>query len=299
MNTRPALPPLAAVRVFEAAARHRNFTAASQELGMTQAAVSYQVKVLEERIGEPLFQRHARGVSLTPLGARFADRLTDALNIVSDAYAEARGDAFENLSISSIPTFATQFLAPRIGRFHVENPDVAVRIELSDSLVDFPSSAADLAVRSGHGDWPEVIARKLIETVTTPMLSPKLIGTDTRLAEPADLLQFPLLNYPNPLWENWFALAGVDSTDARCLPGYEPGAQVFEAQAAISGQGVAMLTPALFRAATDTGQLLQPFDEKYDDGSAFWLVYPESHRNSPKIKLFRDWITREMTDLSN
>ncbi|MEM9104915.1 MAG: LysR substrate-binding domain-containing protein [Pseudomonadota bacterium] len=298
MRSRPTLPPLAAVRVFEAAARHKNFTAASEELGMTQAAVSYQVKVLEERIGEPLFQRHARGVTLTASGARLAERLTDAVNIISDAYAEARGIALENLTISSVPTFATQYLAQHIGRFHMENPDVAVRFELSDSLVDFPSSTADLAIRSGHGDWPNVIARKLIDTVTTPMLSPKLLSTGTPLSMPKDLLQFPLLNYPNPLWENWFALAGVDGTGAKCLPGHEPGAQVFEAQAAISGQGVAMLTPALFRDAIEDGQLIQPFSHEYDDGSAFWLVYPESHRNLPKIKLFRDWLIQSLAELN-
>ncbi len=175
MSSRSSLPPLASVRVFEAAARHKNFTAASEELGMTQAAVSYQVKVLEERIGEPLFQRHARGVTLTPSGARLAGKLTDALNMIADAYSEARGNAFENLTISSIPTFATNFLAQRIGQFHMENPNVAVRIELSDTLVAFPSSDADLAIRSGFGEWPDVIARKLIQTITTPMLSPGLI----------------------------------------------------------------------------------------------------------------------------
>ena len=297
MSSRSSLPPLASVRVFEAAARYKNFTAASEELGMTQAAVSYQVKVLEERIGEPLFQRHARGVTLTPLGERLAERLTDALDMIADAYSEALGSSFENLTISSIPTFATNFLAQRIGQFHMENPHVAVRIELSDAMVSFPASDADLAIRSGFGEWPGVVARKLIQTITAPMLSPRLIDPGAKLSAPKDLLQYPLLNYPNPMWEAWFKQAGVDSKGARCLPGHEPGAQVFTAQAAISGQGVAMLTPALFRDALESGELIQPFEQVFDNGSAFWLVYPESHRNSPKIKLFRDWLDRELVSL--
>lgn len=296
---RPHLPPLAAIRVFEAAARSRNFTAAAAELGMTQAAVSYQIKILEERVGAPLFVRQARGVALSDIGARFASRAFEALDILGDAFAEAKGTSQETLAISVIPTFATNFLARRLGAFQMDNPALAVRIEVSESLVDFVADGFDLAIRSGKGDWPGHKSHLLLPTVFTPMLSPALADSIGGLKEPADLLKLPIIAHADAWWRRWFEMAGLSDADLTKAdlsgrPVRQFGPQVLEANAAIAGQGVGLLTPALFKDAVALGQLIQPFDLTCDDGTGYWLVYPESRRNAAKIRLFRTWLDGEL-----
>ena len=139
-----SLPPLAAIRVFDAAARTGNFTLAASELGMSQASVSYQIKILEERVGGALFDRKPRGVELSPTGRVFAQRVGEALRIISDAYAEAQGATQGTLAISSGSTFATNYLGQRLGRFQVSHPQLSVRIEVSDIPTDFRVSGIDL-----------------------------------------------------------------------------------------------------------------------------------------------------------
>ena len=291
--TRSPLPPLAAVRVFEAAARCGSFTAAAAELGMTQAAVSYQIKVLEERVGAPLFTRRARGVDVTAVGARLAERAGAALDMLAEAYAEARGTTQGTLAVSVIPTFATHFLALRLGQFQLAHPDIAVRIDVSETLIDMRASEFDVAIRSGHGEWPGLVTHRLLTTAFTPMLSPALADSIGGVHTPRDLMKLPILANADPWWRRWFEAAGVTDADLTGHPVQQFGPQVLEAQAAIAGQGVAMLTPTFFRDAVRTGQLVQPFDTICEDGSAYWLVYPESRRNAPKIKAFRTWLERE------
>ena len=292
--SRPPLPPLAAVRVFEAAARYGNFTTAAAELGMTQAAVSYQIKVLEDRVGAPLFHRQPRGVQVTEVGARFSERTTAALDMIAEAYAEAKGTTQGTLAISVIPTFATNFLARRLGRFQLANPEIAVRIEVSETLVDFNASDFDLGIRGGKGAWPGLSSHKILQTAFTPMLSPALAETIGGVSRPEDLLKLPILAHADPWWRLWFEAAGVDQVDLSDRAAQNFGAQVIEANAAMAGHGVVMLTPAFFRDELDMGLLIQPFDLTCDDGSAYWLTYPESRRNAPKIRAFRKWLDGEM-----
>jgi len=291
---RSSLPPLAAVRAFEAAARHGSFTSAGSELGLTQAAVSYQIKVLEERVGQPLFNRRPRGVELTPVGAALSKQVGGALDVIADAFAEAQGNAQATLEMSVIPTFATNFLAERLGRFQIAHPNIAVRLEVSETLADFQSGTVDVAIRSGSGQWPDLECHKLIEIAFTPMLSPALAETIKGVREPADLLKLPILGGADPWWLRWFEQAGVESGDLRGRPSQTFGPQVLEATAAIAGQGVAMLTPAFFKDAIKNGQLVQPFDLSCSDGTAYWLTYAHSYRNTPKVKAFRTWLAQEM-----
>jgi LysR family glycine cleavage system transcriptional activator len=296
---RPALPPLAAIRVFEEAARSKNFTIAASKLGMTQAAVSYQIKVLEERVGAPLFTRQARGVVLTDIGEKFARRATEAMNILGDAFSEARGASQETLAVSVIPTFATNFLAQHLGIFQMENPQLAVRVEVSESLIDFATDGFDAAIRGGKGNWPGLISRLLMPTCFTPMLSPELADSIGGISQPSDLLKLTILSRADPWWQVWLKAAGLGESDLTSRPGQQVGAQILEANAAIAGQGVAMLTPAFFKREIERGQLIQPFDLFGDDGSGYWLVFPESHRNSPKIKRFRLWLEEISADYRN
>lgn len=294
---RSTLPPLAALRAFEACARHVNFTLAASELGLTQAAVSYQIKVLEDRVGQPLFFRKARGVELTPIGATLASRASEAMDILSDAFAEAKGATQGTLAINSIPTFATSFLATRLGRFQMAHPKMAVRVEMSETLIDFRDSEFDMAIRAGHGGWDDLISHKLVDISFSPMLSPALAKSVAPLDTPKKLLQLPILAHGDPWWRIWFTEAGLSEADLGTQRSRHYGSQVLEATAAIEGHGVAMLTPSLFDQALRTGQLVQPFELASTDGSAYWLVYSKSFRNSPKIKAFRNWLDSELAEL--
>ncbi len=291
MTTRD-LPPLPAIRVFDAAARHGSFTAAANELAMTQAAVSYQIKVLEDRVGAPVFERYARGVGLTPVGRRLFQRVSAALDILSDAYSDAKGANEGTLAINAIPTFATNFLAQRLGNFQCENENLAVRLEISEALVDFTQSKTDVAIRGGRGDWEGLISHLLMPTVFTPMLSPELASRIGGVNAPEDLMKLPILSQGDPWWQLWLSKFNLaDKTDAPSLE-RSFGSQIVEAAAAKSGNGVAMLTPAFFQNDLERGQLIQPFDHLGDDGSGYWLVYPESRRNAHKIKRFRSWLNK-------
>ncbi len=260
---------------------------------MTQSAVSYQIKILEERVGATLFERHARGVELTAIGRRFHQRAAAAFDILSDAFSDAKGSTAGTLSISVIPTFATNFLAQNLGAFQLKHADIAVRMEISEALTDFTQDNVDVAIRGGQGQWHGLVSHLLIPTTFTPMLSPALIDRFGGVNKPEDLLKLPILSKDDPWWRIWLAAAGVDDGPSETDTSRSFGPQVVEAGAAISGHGVAILTPAFFRNELERGQLVQPFETIGDDGSGYWLVYPESRRNAVKIRRFRSWIERE------
>lgn len=288
------LPPLTAIRVFEAVARHGSFTNAASELGMTQAAVSYQIKVLEDRIGAPVFLRRPRQIALTEVGQRLAPVVTQVFEQLSEAYVNARGGAQGTLVISTIATFASNWLARRLGSFQIAHPSLAVRLQTEPHLVDFSREEVDIGIRSGRGAWPGLAAHRLIDADFSPMLSPGLAASIGGVKEPADLLRLPLLDPGDPWWARWFAAANVPVEGLASRPGASMGAQVYEGNAATAGQGVAILTPAFFAAELADGRLIQPFDLLCDESQAYWLVYPDSRRNSPKISAFRQWILGEI-----
>ncbi|RTM04540.1 MAG: transcriptional regulator GcvA [Hyphomicrobiales bacterium] len=288
------LPPLQAIRVFEAVARHLSFTKAARELGMTQAAASYQIKLLEERIGAPLFLRRPKQIELTEPGRRLAPAVSEAFAILAQAYAAARGGADGLLCVTTVLTFASNWLAQHLGAFQIAHPALAVRLDTSSRLTDFAREDVDLAIRSGGGKWPGLEAHKLLDADFTPMLSPKLAASIGGVKEPADLLRLPILDPGDVWWAQWFEAAGVTGHDLAKRPGSSMGAQAYEANAAMAGHGVAILTRALFKAEIADGRLIQPFDLVGDDGHAYWLVYPTARRNVPKIRAFRDWILAEI-----
>lgn len=284
------LPPLPAVRAFEAAARHGSFTKAAEELGMTQAAVSYQIKLLEERVGAPLFLRKPRQVTLTEVGQRLAPAFTEAFSLIGEAYAQARSGAEGVLCVSTILTFASSWLARNLGAFQIQHPSLAVRLDTSTRLIDFAREDVDLAIRSGSGDWPGLAKHFLFKADFTPMLSPKLAESIGGVKEPADLLRLPILDPEDRWWREWFTVAGVPTETLATRTRNSMGAQAYEANAAMAGHGVAILTGALFSAELADRRLIQPFDLVANDGNSYWLVYPEARRNVPKICAFRDWL---------
>lgn len=284
-----SLPPLAAIRCFEAAARHLSFTRAAEELGMTQAAVSYQIKLLEERCG-PLFLRRPRGVALTEAGRRLAPAVTEAFTALRAAFEDVGRAAEGVLVISAVNTFASNWLVPRLGAFQFAHPTIAVKLEVSGRLVDFTREEVDVGIRSGVGPWPGLVAHRLQPVAYTPMLSPRLLERAGPLTSPADLLKLPLVDPQDVWWARWFAAAGVDAADLDRRPDLRVGTQQLGAGVAMAGQGVAVLSPMLFREEIAGGRLVQPFPLVHHAGESYWLVYPEIRRRSPKIRAFRDWL---------
>lgn len=290
------LPPLTAIRAFEAAARQGSFTKAAAELGMTQAAVSYQIKVLEDRIGAPLFLRRPRQVSLTETGRQLAPAVSEAFELLSAAYQTAKHGAQGTLVIDSVQTFAAQWLASHIGSFQIAHPALAVRLQTSTDIVDFGRDEVDLVIRAGGGSWPGLASHLLIRAEFTPMLSPVLAASIGGVKEPADLMRLPIIDPADPWWPKWLKAAGVSSEWLEKRPKSQLGAQTFEASAAMAGRGVALLTPAFYRTEIASGRLVKPFDIICDDGLGYWLAYPDSRRKAPNIRAFREWILAAVGD---
>jgi LysR family transcriptional regulator, glycine cleavage system transcriptional activator len=293
MTGAATLPPLAAIRVFEAVARRLSFTRAAEELGMTQAAVSYQIKLLEERLGEPLFLRRPREIVLTEAGERLAPEVTEAFNRLRETFARFADPDVETLTVNTMHTFAVQWLAPRLGVFQLSHPTMAVRLETTNRVVDFAREEVDVVVRAGMGQWPGLVATKLIAVRFTPMLSPKLAASVGGIHEPADILKLPLIDAGDPWWITWLTAHGLPTEILSSQVAIAMSSQAIDGSAAIAGLGVALLTPAYYRQDLADGRLIQPFEEVMEEPSAYWLAYPESRRNVPKIRAFRDWIVGE------
>lgn len=294
------LPPLAAIRAFEAAARTENFTAAAAELGMTQAAVSYQVKSLEERLGAPLFVREKGRARLTQLGARLLPALSGAFDQIEAAFASHREEDESLLTITTTHTFANTWLAWRLGAFQMEHPDLAVRMTTSNELCDLKSGDADVAIRAGNGGWEGLDEHRLFESSFTPMASPECIAEVERKLgrrlQPHDLPHQHLINPNDDWWQQWFSDNGVPADEAVLRrPGIRLENQANEGHAAMAGQGFALLTPLLWKGDVAAGRLSVPFPDQVSTRRwAYWLVYPRERRMVPKVKRFREWLVVEM-----
>ena len=287
------LPPLAAVRVFESAARHENFTAAAAELGMTQAAVSYQIQVLEERLGVSLFTRAKRRVTLSEAGRRVAPAVSKAFDTMANGFSELLDQSRSVLAISTAQTFAATWLASRLGRFQFAHPEFAASLSTSDRFVDFASDPVDVAIRVGVGPWPGLAWHFLFHSHVTPMCSPRFRdrnGLDT----PERLLDVQRISPDDGWWPLWLAQAGLEANADLQRPGIGLESQVMEAAAAMADHGIALMTPLFWKAELSTGRLVQPFEQLLLPGASYWLVYPEPNRHQPKIRAFRDWLLGEV-----
>jgi len=289
------LPPLPAIRAFEAAGRHENFSRAAEELGMTQAAISYQIRQLEDRLGRPLFVREKGRVRLSDSGRRLLPALTAGLTGIADAFASLREEDEDVLDVSTAVSFGGTWLSARIGRFQLRYPDLAVRISVTNEMVDFNRSAVDAAIRAGNGRWEGLRANFLFRQHFTPICTPAFLEANA-IERPEDLLRVERLAPNDPMWAGWFTRVGLDSPPPR--PGVVLDSQLQEATAIQGGFGIALMTPMYWRSELDSGRLVQPFDTFYlpggRPGNSQWLVHPESRVGVRKIERFREWLHEEL-----
>ncbi|SMF61790.1 LysR substrate-binding domain-containing protein [Allosphingosinicella indica] len=288
------LPPLAAVRAFEAAARHGNFTKAAEELGMTQAAISYQVKLLEERVGTPLFHRVRRQVMLTEAGRRIAPLISGAFDTLDDAFAIARAESESVLTISCSNTFASNWLAMRLGGFQMERPGLAVRLRTDDDIVDFARDEVDVAIRNSIEPWPGLVSHFLMRVPIVPMASPAFLDRHGPVETPEDVLRLPRMSPDDIWWKVWLEGIGLAVPERGATAGVRLDSQVMEGNAAIAGHGIAILNMALWMHEVRARRLLPAPRRIVFGRRSYWLTYPEGKRNAAKVKAFRAWIEAEM-----
>jgi LysR family glycine cleavage system transcriptional activator len=292
MNRR--LPPLNSLKTFEAAARHLSFTRAADELFVTQAAVSHQVKALEDFLSMKLFLRRNRSLLLTEEGQSYYLDLKDIFRSIQDATERllAKG-AKGALTVALPPSFAIQWLVPRISRFSQQNPDIDVRIKAVDFDEGFLSDDVDVAIYYGKGKWSGVVADKLHTEYLTPMCSPLLFQGNKPLMKLDDLRHHVLLHDSSrEAWKGWlrqFNVLGVNHG-----PIFSHSMLVL--QAATLGQGIALGHSVLARPEVESGRLVCPFEEKQITNNAYYFVCHQSQAELGKIAAFRQWLIQQVED---
>ncbi|MGJ3263914.1 MAG: LysR substrate-binding domain-containing protein [Salinarimonas sp.] len=285
------LPSLTMLRAFEAAARHGGFSAAGRELNVTHAAIAQQVRGLEERLGVPLMRREGRGLALTPEGAKLAATLREALDLIREGVgALVAGAADRPVQVTTTTGFAASFLAPRLGAFRTEHPDIELMLNPSVKVVDLAHSDFDLAVRYGEGDWDGVEAEPLLASPKVVVAAPELIGSD-RIRTPEDLLRYPWIQELGlGEWQPWLAARGLSighKRDIHHLPGHIAIAALRE------GQGIGLTARTLVASDLEAGRLVTLFDDAaLAPKAGYWLVRRPG-RMRPSAAAFAQWLLRE------
>ncbi|MBN9318869.1 MAG: transcriptional regulator GcvA [Caulobacterales bacterium] len=297
-TTRRRLPPLNALRAFEAAARHLNFSRAADELSVTPGAVSQQIQNLEDYVGAALFRRTPKGLLLTdaaqtalPALREAFDRLAEAASMLTAAVDGRR------LTLTAAPSFAAKWLVPRLGRFEAAHPQVDVWLSAGMDVVDFNAGEVDLAIRYGAGRYPGLEVTRLLSETVIPVASPEFLA-EHPLNSPADLKNAVLLHDGSPDaddscpdWAMWLAARGVRDVDGTRGPRFNQSSLVIEAAAA--GRGVALAKSTLAQADLDAGRLIAPLQDATVVDFAYYLVHPKAKGRLPQVKAFSAWIAAE------
>ena len=295
------LPPLNALRAFEAAARHLSFAKAAEELNVTPAAISHQVKALEDYCQVKLFRRLTRALLLTDAGQAALPGLREGFDRLAEAAERLQSARPGNvLTISVAPSFGAKWLVPRLDRFRARHPEYEVRIDATDHTVDFSREAVDVGLRYGRGNYPGLRADALLTEVSTPVCSPRLLEGERALRAPEDLRHHTLLHVSwqteddsAPNWRMWLLAAGVRDVDP--TRGLSFNQETLAIQAAIEGQGVALTGSVLAGDDLAAGRLVRPFELSLCDPVDFgyYIVSPEETAGHPKVAAFRGWILDE------
>lgn len=291
------LPPFAALRAFDAAARRLSFRDAAEELGLTPTAVSHQVRRLEDLTETKLFHRSVRAVALTEAGDRFARDIAPPLRALEASFASLQqGEERQVVVIGAGPVFLSRWLAPRLAEFAATHPDIDLRLHNSPADLSRRRSEFDIAIAWGTGEWPNVSAQRLLELSATPLLAPSLVSENGGPAFPKDMLTLPLLHHQNDTaWLDWLKCHGLAAAP-------NDGAKFEDANvlshAAICGQGVMLGCPRLFAEDISSGRLIQPFRDAQPVKDAYYLLSPG--QNEPAVAtVVRTWLMQQALQLSD
>jgi len=287
------LPPLNALKAFEAAGRHLSFS---------QAAAELQVKALEEYLGVALFLRGNRRIELSEAGAHLLPGISDGFQrMLAATEAFRRLHADQPLVISIVPAFGGKWLMKRLDRFRELHPDICIRIEATESVADFSRDPVDIAIRYGSGDYPGLRVDCLLGEEVYPVCSPDLLAGEHPLREPADLQHHVLLDsdwnpdYPTwPDWEMWLKAAGLGDLPVTYGPRLGGSSESLLIEEAIAGRGVILASSILVADDIDAGRLVRPFDVSFPVQFGYWLVCPETTADQPRIRTFREWLLSEV-----
>lgn len=284
------LPPLHALRAFEAAARHQSVKNAAIELCVTPGAVSQMIKVLESHLAVPLFDRVNRGITLTDAGRSYLPPVRNALRQIAEASARVAGAAETgSVTVSVTPFFASAWLIPRLKAFREAHPHIDLQVTASTALVNWSRDPVDIAVRHGSGKYPGLRSERLVAVEVIPVASPGLVAQQGVPANPAALAHWPQVHDADRSgWPLWFQSQGVDDFGQPRGPAFDDAGLLL--QAVLEGHGVGLLPAALVAPQLADGQLVQLTSSALLDEFAYYLVYPDGRQKRPKIADFRAWI---------
>src|SRR6266508_2688257 len=290
------LPPLNALKAFEAAARHESFTRAAEELCVTQGAVSHHVKALEAELGLKLFNRDRQRLVITEAGRAYLVVVRDAFDRIGDGTERLlQRQSGGALTVSTSPNFAAKWLVHRLGRFAEAHPEIDLRVSASLHHVDFAREDIDLAIRHGDGTASGLHVTRLCAEELFPVCSPKLLNGRTPLRRPVDLSRFTLLHVNDREgWSQWLGFAGVAGVDPARGPVISQASMAIDA--AVDGQGVALARTALAAWDLIGGRLVRPFAKAMPLRYAYWIVCPKTTAKLPKIAAFNDWLLAEAAE---
>lgn len=290
---RARLPPLNALKAFEAAARHESFTRAADELCVTQGAVSQQVKALEAELSVKLFNRERQRLVITEAGRDYLTVIRDALDRIAvgtEKLLERQNAGV--LTVSTSPDFAAKWLVRRLGHFAEAHTGIDLRVSATLHHVDFAREEVDLAVRHGDGNWPGLDTVKLCSEQLFPVCSPKLLSGRRRPSRPTDILRHPLIHTESRAdWTRWLQAAGVADAQVTHDPVLNRASMAIDA--AINGQGIALARTTLAAFDLINGRLVRPLPEALRLSKSYWIICPKATAALPKIVTFRDWLLAE------
>lgn len=296
MHTR--LPPLLAIRAFDAAARHGGFQRAGEEMHVSSGAIAHQIKQLETFLGVSLFQRLPRGVVLTPAGHQYAQAVRPLLDGLAEASEAVRRRGDERVvTVTSVPSLVARWLMPRLGRLRQLHPEIDMRVLASLHPVDFQREGVDVAIRFGRGPYAGLKADVLLEAQVSAVCSPAFLSAAPDLREPVDLLRYPLLHdeadprIPEEItWSRWLQHCGVTYRGPR-RPSFSHTYLTLEAAA--SGQGVAIAAEPFIAEDLRSGKLVRLFSQRMPSAYRFHLLRPMEAETRPAVQAFCDWIKDE------
>jgi len=299
-NLPAPLPSLNALRAFEAIARHLSFAKAAEELHVTPAALSHQIRALEDQLGLELFHRRTRAIELTDAGRLIYPGIHAGFESVRNAVGQLERTRDQNIVvISATPGLVAKWLMPRLWRFLRAYPDIDARVSASMKVADFSAEGVDVAIRLSKRLMPDLHAQKLFEDSMLPVCAPRLV--EQGLRKPADLARFPLIHYDfatsmhaPPVWADWFPIAGLQGMDI--TRGLRVNAADHALDAAVSGAGVVLSHKLIASDDVHAGRLVCPFGPELPLTSAYYFVCPEGHETRPNVRAFRDWLFAEMEE---